>query len=453
MTDVGEERAAAMPARGSSRARGERALGLEGLGRLIEVLLERGDTVIGPVHRDGVIAYDPITSAAELPAGWGDEQAPGRYRTVRRPDAKRFGYAVGPHAWRRFLFPPEEVLFRTPGARDGEVLVELPTRSGLPTPDAGEGSPPPYPGPASAPTPPFAFVGVRPCELAGIAVADRVFLDGDHPDGAYARRRAASFVVAVNCGDPADTCFCPSLGTGPAAGPGAAYDLLLTEVVDGPGGADAHDFLVDAGSDAGERVLEALGPLVRVAGDDDRGRADAVVAAAADRITRRLDTDDLPAMLAATLEHPHWAEVAERCLGCTSCTLVCPTCFCSTVHDVTDLDGTAARVRSWSSCFSLDHAYVHGGPVRAGRASRYRQWLTHKLGTWHDQFGESGCVGCGRCLTWCPVGIDLTEEVDLLRVPMASESFGTAATPVAAPVAAPAATAAPDRIGGGHEHP
>jgi sulfhydrogenase subunit beta (sulfur reductase) len=108
--------------------------------------------------------------------------------------------------------------------------------------------------------------------------------------------------------------------------------------------------------------------------------------------------------------------VASRCLGCANCTLACPTCFCASVSDTTDLEGeTAARVRRWDSCFTLDHSYIHGGSVRASLRARYRQWLTHKLASWIDQFGVSGCVGCGRCITWCPVGIDITEEVAAIR--------------------------------------
>jgi ferredoxin len=131
---------------------------------------------------------------------------------------------------------------------------------------------------------------------------------------------------------------------------------------------------------------------------------------------RALDTSDLKGLLYGNLEHPRWDEVSQRCLTCGNCTLVCPTCFCSTVEDVTDLSGTETeRTRRWDSCFSLDHSYIHGGSVRDSGRARYRQWMTHKLATWFDQFGSSGCVGCGRCITWCPVGIDITEEVRAIR--------------------------------------
>ena len=121
-------------------------------------------------------------------------------------------------------------------------------------------------------------------------------------------------------------------------------------------------------------------------------------------------------LLYRNLEHPRWEDVARRCLSCTNCTLVCPTCFCTTVEDATDLSGGhAERRRRWDSCFSMDFSYIHGGYIRPSVKARYRQWMTHKLATWIDQFGTSGCVGCGRCITWCPVGIDITAEVKAIR--------------------------------------
>ena len=126
--------------------------------------------------------------------------------------------------------------------------------------------------------------------------------------------------------------------------------------------------------------------------------------------------DGIRDLLYDNLEHPRWSDTAGRCLSCGNCTMVCPTCFCSTVEDVTDVSGTQAeRVRHWDSCFTSEHSYIHGGATRVTTKARYRQWLTHKLASWIDQFGTSGCVGCGRCITWCPVGIDITEEVRVIR--------------------------------------
>jgi ferredoxin len=129
-----------------------------------------------------------------------------------------------------------------------------------------------------------------------------------------------------------------------------------------------------------------------------------------------MDTGDLPDLLYGNLDSPQWDLIAQRCLSCTNCTMVCPTCFCVDVQDLSDLSGqNTERQRIWDSCFNTDFSHVHGGNTRPNIRSRYRQWLTHKLASWVDQFGELGCVGCGRCITWCPVGIDLTEEITAIR--------------------------------------
>ncbi len=365
-----------------------------GLQTLFATLRARGFTVIAPTVRDGAIVYDEVDVVADLPAGVTDVQEPGSYRLTSRADDALFGYAVGPHSWKKYLFQPETVLFRARRDPD-EGFVPV---------DVDEG-----------PVPQYAFVGVRSCEISAIGIQDRVFLGGAYRDPDYGSRRDGSFVIAVQCGEPGGTCFCASMHTGPRAESG--FDLALTELI-GPG---RHEFVVEIGSQRGDEILREVPS--RPAGTGDNSAAQAVSDDAARRMGRTLDAEGLPQRLKEVLEHPQWDDVASRCLACTNCTLVCPTCFCSSVEDTTDLTGTeATRTRKWDSCFTMGHSYLHGGSVRASTRDRYRQWLTHKLSTWVDQFDTSGCVGCGRCITWCPVGIDLTVEVRaLLTPPPASE--------------------------------
>jgi ferredoxin len=354
------------------------------LDRLLQALRQRGYTLLGPRLRDGAVVVDEIEGASELPAGWGDEQDAGRYRVRRLEDGALFGYAAPLTAWKRWLNPPETVLFR--GKRENGGFTPLPD---------------------VAPVPRYAFVGVRACDLAALQVRDRVFLGGPFVDPAYRARREAAFLLAVNCAHPAGTCFCVSMGTGPACGEG--YDLLLTELV----ASDRHELLVVIGSERGAELASELPQ--RRAGPEDVAQARAIVEAAAKRMGRALETEGLRERLVRQYESPRFDEVAKRCLACGNCTMVCPTCFCATVSDATDLTAEhAVRRATWDSCFSQEFSYVHGGSVRTSGAARYRQWLTHKLLTWHEQFGTSGCVGCGRCITWCPVGIDITEEARAL---------------------------------------
>jgi ferredoxin len=357
----------------------------EVLGALVDALRGRGYAVLGPTVRDGTIVYEELERAEQLPIGWTDRQDGGTYRLERRQDEARFGYAVGPHSWKQFLFPPRVRLWQARRNGDGAIEVEEEPVDGAP----------------------LALFGVRSCELHAIAIQDRVFVGGRVVDRDYALRRENVFVVAVNCFEPGGTCFCESMGTGPEVESG--YDLVLSEILEG-----RHRFLVEAGSERGGEILRELhGEPVE---PSDRDAARRATDAARGKMGRHMEASDLRDLLARNLEHPRWDDVAERCLTCGNCTLVCPTCFCSSVEEVTDLEGDhAERWRVWDSCFTLDHSYIHGGAIRPSGRSRYRQWMTHKLGTWHDQFGSSGCVGCGRCISWCPVGIDITEEVAAIR--------------------------------------
>ena len=371
-------------------------LTLQQFEKLIPALHSRGYQVIGPAARDGAIVYDVVESLSDLPSGWTDEQEAGRYRLLRRNDDALFGYVVGPQSWKKYLHPAEVRLLAA--ERSGQTFRVL------------NNDPPP---------PKRAFLGVRACELAAIAVQDRVLQGDRYQDPIYAVRRAGIFIVAVNCTQAAPTCFCTSMGTGPRVR--GAYDLSLTELV-GPG---RHEFVIEVGSDAGAEVLAEvlaeLAPLSNVASEAARQEADDAVEHAASQIRRRLDTTGIRDLLYTNFDHPRWDNVAQRCLTCANCTMVCPTCFCTTVEDVSDVTGThAERWRRWDSCFSQNFSYIHGGSVRSSAKSRYRQWMTHKLASWIDQFGSSGCVGCGRCITWCPVGIDITEEVRAIRQSPAS---------------------------------
>lgn len=348
---------------------------------LIVALQAAGYSVIAPTIEQEAIVYAEIQSTDELPIGWRDAQMPGKYRLQRTEEENFFSFNVGPHSWKQFLFPPQLTVGTAERSESGWQFVAADPRQ-----------------------PKYAFLGVRGCELAAIAVQDRVFLHGPYVDPVYKQRRESVFIVAVNCTVAAATCFCTSMNTGPRCEQG--FDLALTEIDDG--------FLVELGTQRGAEFIEKL--QVVKATESQMQTAGEYRQRAVDQIDKRLETENIRDLLLDNLDHPHWDEVAERCLSCTNCTMVCPTCFCATVAEVTDLTGDQVRrERQWDSCFNIDFSSTADGTIRRDTRSRYRQWLTHKLASWHDQFDSSGCVGCGRCITWCPVGIDLTEEVAAIR--------------------------------------
>ncbi|MGB9774003.1 MAG: 4Fe-4S dicluster domain-containing protein [Bacteroidota bacterium] len=355
--------------------------------QLLDVLRGKGYQPIGPTIRDSAIVYDELTSVADLPIGWTDEQEASTYRLKKRQDKAFFGYNVGPQSWKQFLFPPRIRLF---AAKKNGKGWEIETD------------------PSNTPAMRYAFVGVRSCELKAIEIQDKVFNNGEYLDPIYKVRREGIFIVAVNCTQAGGTCFCASMGTGPKVR--GAFDLALTEVIDEA----VSYFVVEIGSERGAEVISEVPH--RSAEKHHTDAADRIVENTAQRMGRTLDINDLRELLLSHIESPHWDDVARRCLTCTNCTLVCPTCFCSTIEDVTDLNGERAeRWRRWDSCFTVDYARVAGGNFRLSPRARYRHWLTHKLASWIEQFGTWGCVGCGRCITWCPVGIDITTEVDAIR--------------------------------------
>lgn len=355
----------------------------EGLDEIVQALRDDGRTVVGPVVRDGAIAHHEIESVQELPRGWTEDQDGGRYQLVETGTDELFAFSSPSNSWKRFLYPERTLLIRV-RRHDTGLEVEQPDRT----------------------VSKLAFFGVRSCDLAALQILDRVFLDPTATDPTYDERRSDVFIVAAGCGHPGNTCFCASMNTGPT--PTSGYDLAIRELHEDT----RHQFLVEVGSSRGEDLLSRVSH--RDATESDLSVAHDIHTAAVARMGRSLNPDD-PPLAAAAPDHSRWDDVASRCLACGNCTMVCPTCFCSTTEDSTSLAGDEAeRWRVWDSCFTLDFSHLHGGSTRTSTKARFQQWLMHKLVTWHDQFDTSGCVGCGRCITWCPVGIDLTAEIAAL---------------------------------------
>jgi sulfhydrogenase subunit beta (sulfur reductase) len=347
---------------------------------LLATLRELGYQTIGPRVRDESIVYTEIAKLSDLPQGYTSEQGPATFRLVKGSHQRYFDVIPGAQSWKQFLFPPRTHLFTVKKIERWDIQ------------------------PNAEKPPRYAFIGVRGCELAAIEIQDRAFLRSDFRDPIYRARREGLFILAVNCLHPAGTCFCASMGTGPKVQGG--YDLCLTELDD--------IFLIEIGSELGRDALSRC--QYEPASGFSQSAAAKGLERAIDEMGRQLSLDDLPSLLTENLELEHWDEVAKRCLSCANCTQVCPTCFCWDATDQTDLMARSSRrERVWDSCFNPQYSYVFGGNTRPTIKSRYRQWLTHKLGVWKEQYDTFGCTGCGRCITWCPVGIDLTEEIAALR--------------------------------------
>lgn len=354
----------------------------DGLNALLATLRRSHYRTVGPKVRDGSVVLEDIETADALPLGWVDDQEAGTYRLTKASTPAYFDFTHGAQSWKRYLFPAKEKLWSVQKTNTGLVVDD------------------------EVDAPKFAFIGVRACELNAIALQDKVFIEGDYTNNGYKARRDKALIIAVNCRRAGGTCFCTSMNAGPMVDSG--FDLVLTELTN----MGEHAFLIEVGSPAGEKILAKLD--TRPA-KPTHIKAGAIAIEHAAKSMGRTMPKSARKTLTANLQNTHWKEVAKRCLDCANCTLVCPTCFCNTTSDSTSLDGqNAERWRQWDSCFTLDLSYIHGGAIRSDVSERYRQWITHKLAYWFDQFGQSGCVGCGRCITWCPVGIDITQEVRAL---------------------------------------
>jgi len=343
---------------------------------LIRNLRDRGYTVVGPSLSEGVVRLMELTGSADLATGVVDVQAPGSY-ALGRESPLVFSSVNGPDSPKRYIHPAEVELSKLVDIGDGIESVS-----------------------AFHPVGKFAFFGIRPCDLRAVEVMDRTMLTPGFEDRVYSALRNNSIFIVVNCTKAGENCFCVSMGTGPSAESG--YDVAITEL--------PEKLLVD--------IPEKNTPLfqgieLKPATEAELRTGAEMVQRAREQMGMRIAERDPSKRMYAAMDSPAWGKVAERCLACGNCTMVCPTCFCNTIIDRIDLrDESVSRVRVWDSCLSRDFVYSAGGNPRLQKMARYRQFVMHKFAYWPDEFGTYGCVGCGRCITWCPVGIDITETVN-----------------------------------------
>lgn len=370
-----------MPGASTPRVAATVVLQKPALQQVFDNLRERGFRLIGPRVREAAVVIDEVQSITDLPVGYAVQQGPGTYRLTRTQRNEYFACTPGPPTWKHFLYPSKVDLLRAKSTDQGWVFETVADEA-----------------------PNYAFIGIKSCELHAITIYDDLFLNTEFRDPHYAKRREQMFILSVNCAVSMATCFCTSVQAGPRAMSG--FDLALTELPD--------VFVIEIGSEAGSEMLAGSG--WHPASAFDLGRANQAIQRVEQQIQQKLDVNGLEQLLCENIEHPHWDDVGARCLSCGNCTLSCPTCFCTDVQDHSDLKAkNTSRTRVWDSCFSVDFSHVHGGNIRPTTRARYRQWVTHKLACSKPQVGRLACVGCGRCIAWCPVGIDITEEVRALR--------------------------------------
>lgn len=359
--------------------------------RLLFDRLRDSYRIIGPRKENDVIILSEI-DFNDIPAGYRDIQGPGTYR-LNPPESggerTTFSFSVGPDSFKRFLRPPHmERLFTFKKSKRGISI-----------------------NPSIKEEKPLAFVGARACDIAALKKLDKVFLEGVSRDTSYSALRKDLLIIGVNCIYPGNNCFCHSMETGPELKD--IFDIAITEL-------DGY-FILEAGTAMGEKIMDGL-PSEKINNNDIEAKNSAAEHCIK-MMKKSVRLSELPRVIYRNLEHPRWSDIAGRDLECGNCTQVCPTCFCNSSFDYMLLQGiskkatdiSGVKVRTWDSCFSTNFARVHGGNFRPSRRARYRHWMSHKLAYSIEQHGSSDCVGCGRCITWCPAGINITEELKAIR--------------------------------------
>jgi sulfhydrogenase subunit beta (sulfur reductase) len=254
--------------------------------------------------------------------------------------------------------------------------------------------------------PPAVVFGIRPCDAKALRLVNVNFDNPEFRDPWWTKRMESMTFIGLGCNNPGSTCFCTSVGGGPFHEEG--LDVLLFDLGDRS--------LAKPLTDKGERILEQ-GNVGEAADEETRKKADALKKEAEDTISSHVPTDKLRDKdVLGLFDAPFWDDVAFACINCGTCTYLCPTCWCFDIQDeVQKTQGD--RIRNWDSCmFPLFTLHASGHNPRSDKVQRVRQRFMHKLKYYVDKYGNGvTCVGCGRCVNYCPVNIDIREVFKLMN--------------------------------------
>ena len=245
----------------------------------------------------------------------------------------------------------------------------------------------------------FVIFGVRACDVKSFEILDRVFLS-EPVDSYYAMRRSHGVIISLACTRPAETCFCKTFGIDPAS-PSGDVSAWKTE----------SEIFFEANNEKGEALLSSLGALLEDCDNEAVEAQKAKINAIMDKLPlKNLTTEGFGGGKTAELfDDPHWAELSEACLGCGTCTFVCPTCQCYDIKDFNTGNGVI-RFRCWDSCMYSDFTKMAHGNNRLTQKERFRQRFMHKLVYYpENNDGLFSCVGCGRCLAKCPISMNIVK--------------------------------------------
>lgn len=241
---------------------------------------------------------------------------------------------------------------------------------------------------------------IRPCDARSFKLLDPVF-EGDFPDPYYFNRRNKAVLIGISCSEPFLNCFCTSIGGTPFSQEG--LDLIFTEL--------NGSFYLEVITEKANKIIDKTSSLCTPVSAEESKQKKQLSQISKNKIKRQIDLNDIPEKLAGIFEHPIWKKFASNCIGCGICTYSCPTCYCFDMQDETKAR-QGRRVRVWDSCMFPEYTlHASGHNPRPTRTERLKNRIYHKFKFNIDNFGVTSCVGCGRCITLCPVNVDLIENL------------------------------------------